>query len=550
MGRPAGFLHSGAQHGSLSPGRLMSSGSPPLRPYGRLDVPAPTGAESAAFDRHAIDDLSVPQPVLMENAGRSAAQVTAALFPRGRVVGFIGAGNNGGDALVLLRTLAAWGRDVTAVLVADRPQPELLTHDWDIPTVSDAELGSDDAAWQAVLASASLLVDGVLGTGVRGAPRARQAEAIRRLNDAQAPVLAIDIPSGVDADTGQVPGEAVQAAVTVSFGSPKLGALVHPGRARTGRIVAVEIGFPPMEATLATGQVVTPAWAQARLPTRGSDTHKNAVGRVLVVAGSEGMAGAAILAARGALRAGAGLVQVCSPPSNREVLQTALPEAIYVDASDGAAVSRAVGEAAAVVVGPGLGTDAEAADLLRGVLAAGPTAAVLDADGLNLVASGAVAFFEDAASRVSVLMTPHLGEMARLTGREGDDLSRDRVAAARAGADAFGCTVLFKGAPSIVAREGMPVLVDTQGSSDLAAAGMGDVLAGVAGVLMAQGLQPEEAGAVALYLTGRAAQLTGLGPSLTPLDVVDRLPDALAERGPGEGGLGLPFVVLDQDAAR
>jgi len=528
----------------------MSSGRLPLRPFARTVVPAPTGAESAAFDAHAIDELGVPQPVLMENAGRSAAQVVVRLFPEGPVVGFVGAGNNGGDALVLLRTLAAWGRDVTAVLVADRPSPESLAHGWNLPSVTDAELGDDEAAWNALLGSAGVLVDGILGTGVRGAPRARQSEAIERLNGAGRPVLAIDIPSGVDADTGQIAGDSVQADVTVSFGAPKLGAMLHPGRGRVGRFVAVEIAFPPMEDDLATGQIVTPAWAQARLPGRATDTHKNAVGRVLIVAGREGMAGAAVLAARGALRAGAGLVQVCSPPSNREILQSAVPEAIYVDASDHDAVADAVAQAGAVTAGPGLGTDAAAAELLGRVLDAGSVPTVLDADALNLVAGGKAASLADVASTRPVLVTPHLGEMTRLVGREGDEISSDRVATAAEMAEATGCAVLLKGAPSLVARAGRPVLVDTQGTSDLASAGMGDVLAGMSGALLAQGLDAAEAGAVALYLTGRAANLTGLGPALTPADVVEMLPEALAERGDGVSDLDLPFVVFDQDAAR
>jgi NAD(P)H-hydrate epimerase len=512
-------------------------------------VPAPTGAESAAFDAHAIDELGVPQPVLMENAGRSAAQVAQRLFPEGRVVGFVGAGNNGGDALVLLRTLAAWGREVRAVLVADRASPEPLVHGWDVPTVSDVELGEDQAAWDALLSSSALLIDGILGTGVQGPPRTRQAAAIERLNAASRPVLAIDIPSGVDSGTGQVPGAAARADVTVSFGAPKLGSLLHPGRARVGRQVSVEIAFPPMVGRSFTGQVVTPAWAQARLPQRGTDTHKNEVGRVLVVAGRPGMAGAAVLAARGALRAGAGLVQVCSAPTNREILQSAVPEAIYVDASDEHALSEALAQAGAVVVGPGLGTDTGAAELLERVLAAGPVPNVVDADALNLLAADVGALTAGAARR-PMIVTPHLGEMARLTGRRSEDIASDRTAAARDGARSFGCAVLLKGAPSLVAGGAGPILVDTQGSSDLAVAGMGDVLAGVVGALLAQGLGTVDAGAVGLYLSGRAANLAGLGPSLTPPDVVERLPDALAERGEGASDVDLPFVVFDQDAVR
>jgi NAD(P)H-hydrate epimerase len=217
-------------------------------------------------DRSAIDEIGVPQVVLMENAGRAAAAVLQRLYPQGRVLGFIGGGNNGGDAIVLLRTLQAWGRDVRGILVADRSAQEPLLHGWAVPLVTDADL--DDAAWAAELAAAAILVDGILGTGVVGEPRQRQADAIRRVVDSARPVLAIDVPSGVDATTGETPGAAVRADVTVAFGAPKLGTLLHPARALTGRLVAVDIGFPPPQTDASRARVVTPAWARARLPRR------------------------------------------------------------------------------------------------------------------------------------------------------------------------------------------------------------------------------------------------------------------------------------------
>jgi NAD(P)H-hydrate epimerase len=191
----------------------MSGPRPPLRPFGGTRVWAHTGAESADIDMRAIRSRGVPQSVLMENAGRSAAAILSRLFPSGPVVGLVGAGNNGGDALVLLRTLRAWGRDVEAVLVADRPEGEPLLHGWSLPVRHDDEL--DGVGWAALLGSAAVVVDGVLGTGARGAPRKRQAAAVARMNACGRPVLALDVPSGVDASTGAVPAEAVRATVTV-----------------------------------------------------------------------------------------------------------------------------------------------------------------------------------------------------------------------------------------------------------------------------------------------------------------------------------------------
>jgi hydroxyethylthiazole kinase-like uncharacterized protein yjeF len=521
----------------------MTPTTPPLRPFTSGEVPAPTGPESVELDRRAIEDLDVPQAVLMENAGRAAAFVLQRLYPEGRVVGLIGAGNNGGDALVLLRTLLSWGREARGILVADREADDPLLHGWKLPLLIDSDL--DDAAWASELAASAVVVDGVLGTGVRGAPRERQAEAIKRLNDAARPVLAIDVPSGVDATTGAVPGDAARADVTVAFGAPKLGTLLHPARSLTGRLVAAEIAFSPWEPDDTGAVIATPAWARSRLPLRNPDTHKKAVGSVLIAAGGAGMAGAAILAASAAFRSGAGLVRICSVPENRSAIQAALPEAIYVDASDAEAVAAAVEESDAVAAGPGLGTAVAAVDLLSLVLKGPRRPTVLDADALNLAASGALDLV-GVAERRPLLITPHPGEMARLLG-PGD---ADPATSARAAAERFSCTVLLKGDPSVVASPDSRLLVDTQASSDLAVAGMGDALTGVCGSLMAQGLDPTTAAAVGLYCTGRSARLAGRGVSLTPSDVIRWLPEAMGEDTTAVSDLDLPFVMYDADPAR
>jgi hydroxyethylthiazole kinase-like uncharacterized protein yjeF len=518
---------------------------PPLRPFASGEVWAQTAREARDFDRLAIDDVGIPQAVLMENAGRAAATILQRLYPDGPVVGFVGSGNNGGDALVALRTLAAWGREATAVLVADRPADDPLLHAW--PVTVSLDVGLDEPAWGALLAGAGVLVDGVLGTGVRGAPRERQAGAIARINGSGRPVVALDVPSGIDATTGETPGATVRASATVSFGAPKLGALVHPARAHVGRHVVVEIGFPPPTAPPGHAAVVTPDWARARFPRRGTDTHKNAVGRVLVVGGRLGMAGAVILCARGAFRAGAGLVQVCSLPENRSGIQAAIPEALFVDATDPKAVKSAARSSNGLAVGPGLGTDPRAADLLASVLDEGEAPTVLDADALNLAADSAVDLARIGRAR-PLLITPHPGEMSRLRASVPVSVS-DRVSLARAAAAAFHCHVLLKGAPSLVSAPEGSLWIDSQSSSDLAVAGMGDVLAGVCASLLAQGLSPADAGAVGLYLSGRAARLAGRGAGLTPADVVRWLPDALIERGVSTTELDLPFVLFDADAA-
>jgi NAD(P)H-hydrate epimerase len=535
---------------------------PSRRPFGRPFVPVPTGDESAAFDRWAIQELGVPQATLMENAGRGAAQLVQQLFPDGEVVAVVGAGNNGGDALVALRALAEWGRDVRALLVADRPDPEPVLHGWPLERALDARDG--EAAWSS-LAGAGVVLDGVLGTGIKGPPRERQAEAIRRVNASGRPVVALDVPSGVDANDGSVPGDAVRAELTVAFGWPKLGSLLHPARAHAGRLVALDIGFPPVPEGRFAGRLVTPGWASTLHPSRGPDTHKKAVGVVLIVAGRPGMAGAAVLAAGAALRSGAGLVRIASAPENREILQTAVPAAIFVDVSDARALQDAVGDSTAVAAGPGLGRDRWAKELLGRALAGGRAPLLLDADALNIVAEyegiqpdidlgappgpGAFVQLAGLTGRRPVLITPHAGEMVRLAPGAKEGLRSGRVPWARGWADRNGCVLLLKGSPSLVAAPGEPVLIDSVGSSDLATAGMGDVLSGVAVAFLAQGLAPRLAAALALQVSGRAARRAAKGRGLIPDDVVAHLPDALAERGEGSTDLRVSGLLFDQDAA-
>jgi len=523
----------------------------PIRPFGKAVVGAPTGVESADFDGYAIQELGVPQPTLMENAGRSAAMILDRLFPRGLVTALVGTGNNGGDALVLLRNLAAWGRPVTAILVGERRETQDLLHGWGIRTKDDTEFDGNLDRLCGELQGAAVLVDGVLGTGISGPPREKQAFAIKAMNRVEAPVLALDIPSGVDAVTGAAPGDAVLAAVTVAFGGAKLGSLLHPGRALAGRLVAVEMGFPPVAEDTFKGLLVTPGWVSRRLPRRDPDTHKNAVGALLLVAGRPGMAGAAILAARAALRTGVGFLRIASPPENRAILQEAVPEAVYVDASDRGALAEAVQASRALGIGPGLGTEEGSERVLRTVLGLSDAVPVLlDADALNLVASGSGPSLRELGDGRDVILTPHPGEMSRLTGRSVGELKADRPGAALAFAEETECNVLLKGMPSLVATPAQRLFVDTVGSSDLAAAGMGDVLSGVISAFLAQGSVPAEAACLGLFSSGRAAARSGLGVSLTPEDVVNGLPGALQEKGDGDTDLGFPFILFDQDPAR
>lgn len=529
-----------------------------IRPFGRSVVPAPTAGEAAEADRRAIETLGVPSPVLMENAGRSAAQIVDRLYPDGPVHALVGSGNNGGDALVLLRTLASWGRTVRGfTLGADRAHDPLL-HGWE-------GSGIDVEPWSPTAGASdpppAVFVDGMLGTGLEGSPREPVGQAIRWLRQRKLPVVALDIPSGVNGSSGAVEGDAVRADVTVAFGWPKLGSLLHPGREHVGRLVAVEIGFPQESSDFWTSdsstsdsfpsRLITPEWADAQRPLRTSRSHKTQVGVLLLLAGREGMAGAAVLAGRAALRSGVGLLYIASSPGNRGILQETLPDAIFVDADSEADVGRAAERADACAIGPGIGLDDDAVRRLTRVSALrGERPTVLDADALTLLAAGSVGTLTDWAKAGPVLVTPHLGEMARLTGQETGALSTRPVESGRGLSGDSGATVLLKGRPSIVAAPDGAVWIETVGTSDLATAGMGDVLTGAAGALLAQGLPADHAAALALHWTGRAALLAGQGAGLTPSDVCERIPEAGEERGPGHSDLDLPFVTFDQDPSR
>jgi NAD(P)H-hydrate epimerase len=529
----------------------MADSAPPLRPFSSTAVFLPTGAQAAAFDRYAIDERGVPHFTLMENAGRSAALVLERLFPHGPVVALVGAGNNGGDALVVLRNLAAWGRDVRGVLVADRAPPEVVLHGWDLPLVQDAELSDDGAAWDLALSGAGVLVDGLLGTGLSGAPRERQVRAIEAANRSDAPVFSLDAPSGADAGTGALPGAAIRADVTVALGWPKLGCLLHPARAVTGRLIAVEIGFPDPGPDRFPARLITPTWADRRRPARALATHKNAVGNALIVAGGDGMAGAAVLASRAAIRSGAGYVRVASTASNRAILQEAVPDAVFVDRSDRRALLDAVAAAGSVVLGPGMGTGDEAASVARAVFeAAADRPVLLDADVLTLSVGGGGPSVEDWARRGPTLVTPHPGEMARLMGTDAEAVNAARIESAESFAASTGAVTLLKGAPSVVAHPDGRLLVDAMGSSDLAAAGMGDVLSGVIGSLFAQGLSVLDGAGAGLCWSGRSAWVAGKGAGLSPSDVVEALPEVMAEQGPGATELDFPFILLDLDPPR
>ena len=455
----------------------------------------------------------MPERVLMENAARSLALITHKLYPEGRVAAVIGKGHNGGDVEIALNTLERWGREVQRIIT---PQDDFHT--------------------------AAVVLDGLLGTGAQGAPRGAYADLIRAVNASQVPVIAADLPSGVDATTGEVFDPAVRAVVTVTFGFPKLGLLRHPARALCGRLICVEIGFPPLPDDQVEALLITPDLARRQLPVRRPDAHKGDSGRLLLLAGSFGMAGAAIISAQAAIHSGAGLVRLVSSPDNRTLLQSAVPEATFFDRDgniDGSGIT-------AVVAGCGIGTDNAARSALQRVLERTrgvPT--LLDADALNQFAGDTAGLARIGAER-PLLLTPHPRELSRVLQVDVQEILADPIASARRCAERCNAVVLLKGQPSIVAAKHQPVLINTVGSSDVAVAGMGDQLAGVIGAMMAAGVEPRMAAALGLFYSGRAADIAARGRALSPRDVTANLARAFADPGPSEPPLGFPFITFDQ----
>jgi ADP-dependent NAD(P)H-hydrate dehydratase / NAD(P)H-hydrate epimerase len=497
-------------------------------------LPLPTATEMREVERLAFGQGGVDERVVLESAGRAAAMAVAREFPDGRVVAAVGRGNNGGDAIVALRTLQAWGRDVSAVPVAGGSLPEGLTHGWAIPTSEDT----------AALATAGVVLDGILGTGASGALRPPIADIVERMNASSRPIIAIDGPTGVDLDTGRVAGAAVRAVLTVTFGALKRGLLLFPAREHAGRILLAEVGFPPMDRASARASLVTDSWARQRVPAISPDAHKGSVGLVGIVSGRSGVGGAAIMAAMGALRAGSGGVRIASAEANRGAIHAAVPEAVFLD-REGSDLLESLRGTAAILIGPGIGVDDHAIDLLRAVLDGHDGPFVIDADALTLIARDPDLVATDVGQRS--VFTPHPGELGRLLGRRTEEVLEDRFDAAEEAARRFGCTVLAKGAPSLVAKPGEPTLVSVAGHSGVATGGMGDTLGGVVAALLAGGASPRDAAGAGVHYAGRAAEAAGRGRGLLPRDVAEALPAVLV--APPTAAPPVPFL-LDIPAPR
>jgi len=461
----------------------------------------------------------VPSATLMENAARALATGIAREFAAWRrIVVVCGPGNNGGDGLAAARLLDGMRFSVRVFTLGD---PDAYRGD----AASNAALARKAglplepltgrkgfATLAGALREADGVVDALFGTGLDRPLSGSAARAVGAINAAGRPVVAADVPSGLSSDTGRIPGKAVRAAATVAFGAPKVCHVLPPARDLCGRLVIADIGISRAHLS-PRGQRLFLATAESireLLPPRDRAAHKRSVGSVAVIAGSRGKTGAAILAARGALRAGAGLVTIFCAESLQSAIVTALPEAMTIGlpeeegalaAAAGPEAIRRLGDFDAAVLGPGLGRSPGAVAAIRAVVRRARLPLVLDADGLNAFAGKAAELRRRAGPTVA---TPHPGEAGRLLGRSTRDVQSDRLAAARALARSAGCCVLLKGETSLTATPDGRVVVNPTGSPVLATAGTGDVLAGVVAAFLAGGLRTEDATAGAAWIHGAA----------------------------------------------
>ncbi len=510
-----------------------------------------TAQEMRAFDATAIQDYGIPGAVLMENAGRGTFLILEEYCGgdvRGLNVAVVaGPGNNGGDGYVIARYLINHGAQVETFLLSQREKIkgdalinlEILEKMTSriTPVLSRADLDSAGRLWK----HADVIVDAILGTGLSSEVRSPYKEAVELINGAMCLKLAVDLPSGVDSDTGRILGVAVNADLTATYGFVKVGMAVHPGLDCCGHVEVVDISIPTaaIEKNPPTAMLYDGPAADQYLRMRSDpQAHKGTFGHVLIVGGSPGKTGAPAMAARAAGRTGAGLVTVGVPASLNPILENKLTEEMteplpesmpgYLGEKAASLVLSLAADKECLVLGPGLSTRESIPEMVKRILADYEGWLVIDADGLNALGGD----LEPARrAKGKVVLTPHPGEMARLMGCTTKEVQYDRVGVARRAAAESGAWIILKGARTVTAAPAGVVTINTSGNPWMASGGQGDVLSGILGGLLAQGISPEEALPLGVYLHGFAADriVERLGPApVQATDVIEELPQTLA----------------------
>ena len=511
-----------------------------------------TAAEMRSIDRCTIEELGIPGVVLMEHAGRAVFHSTMRIWGEqggsGAVSVVCGRGNNGGDGFVVARHLRNHGVPVRVCALAEKDQ---ISGDARINLDILEKMGvkvnyiKSGSELREVLDGSLLVVDAILGTGARGAPVGLVLDAIREINSLGVPVVAVDVPSGIDADTGAVPGDCVRAVETVTFGFVKRGLVMYPAARYTGRVIIADISIP--EAALSELQLnvelVEPETVAGLLPELPPDAHKGNRGHVLFVGGSTGLTGAVTLSALASLRAGVGLTTVAVPRSLNGIMEVKLTEAMtkpVADTGEGSFAIEALEEVVhlstgmgVLAVGPGIGRHPETGEFVKALLKSVKVPVVVDADGLYPF-SGNPSLLKGREG--PTIITPHPGEMGRLMGISTAQVQSDRVATARACARETGAIVVLKGAATVIAEppngngpaDG-DVWINCTGNPGMATGGSGDVLTGVIAGLLCRGLSPSLAAVAGVFLHGLAGDIAAEGLGMNGVvagDIVDRIPEA------------------------
>jgi len=498
------------------------------------------------IDRRAIDDLGIPGLELMENAGGAVVDAILEQFgdPADKAVTIVcGKGNNGGDGFVVARKLYEQNAIIDLYLIGER---ESVKGDARTNLIRAEEIGltvheikeSEDFE---ISESTTLIVDAIFGTGFSGDIREPCAGIISKINEHYAFVVAVDAPSGLDGATGEVSDPTVMADITITFGLPKYGQAVYPGKEYCGYLMTADIGFPEEvieEAEIELFHIMEDE-AIELLPHRSLDSHKGDFGKLFVLAGSVGMTGAAAMTSEAGLRSGTGLVILGCPSGLNDILETKLTEVITKPLPEvrkrRCFALRGLGEvremvswADAIAVGPGIGTYHETRDLIFRLLTKLDKPAVFDADALNILAKNLEVLRDHSAPLV---ISPHPGEMSRLTGKSIEHIENNRIDIALEFAAEFNLVCILKGAPSVIAEPSGQAWINSTGNHGMATAGAGDVLTGLIGGFLAQGLMDIDAAVLGCYIHGYAGDLAAemLGPrGMIAGDILEMIPEALA----------------------
>jgi hydroxyethylthiazole kinase-like uncharacterized protein yjeF len=508
-------------------------------------------AQIREMDRRTIEEYGVPSIVLMENAALRVVDVIAERFGplKGKRIAVVcGKGNNGGDGLAIARHLAT--RFEAAVAVHLAADPSEYEGDAETNYKMAQAFGLDMRLFPDLYRGVDLLVDALLGTGIHGGVEGDLAETINAMNDEGCPIVSVDVPSGLNADTGEVAGACVKATLTVTFALPKLGLLLYPGAAQVGELIVADIGMP--REVMAADDVQVSAteasdvghWLPARV--NGRDSNKGKFGHVTVFAGSAGFAGAPTLSAEAAARTGAGLVTLAVPESLQNALMARVSPVVMTkglaetsggtfSASAVEAALTLVGKGTVAAIGPGLGgaENDETRAFVRAFVSRCPVPLVIDADALNCLAKESNHGASVVKSRPApTILTPHPGEMGRLLGTDTKTVQSDRRAAVEQAAQNYGCVVLLKGARTLIAAPDGRLAVNTTSNPGMATGGAGDVLTGLLAALLGSEIAAWEAAAGGAYLHGLAGDLAASaqgGPAgLIATDLIDFLPAAIA----------------------